>query len=118
MCSTPRVDDVVMASLPPFHAFGLTVTLIMPLIEGIPIACHPDPTDVVGIARTVAKYRGTILFGTATFLNLYARNRKVDPILLESLRIVVAGAEKLPRKGATRLPAQVQQVHPGGLRRY
>jgi acyl-[acyl-carrier-protein]-phospholipid O-acyltransferase/long-chain-fatty-acid--[acyl-carrier-protein] ligase len=91
-----RVDDVVMASLPPFHAFGLTVTLIMPLIEGIPIVCHPDPTDVLGIARAVARYRATILFGTATFLSLYARNRKVDPILLEPLRIVVAGAEKLP----------------------
>ena len=85
-----------MASLPPFHAFGLTVTLIMPLIEGIPIVCSPDPTDVLAIARAVARYRATILFGTATFLSLYARNRKVEPILLESLRIVVAGAEKLP----------------------
>jgi acyl-[acyl-carrier-protein]-phospholipid O-acyltransferase/long-chain-fatty-acid--[acyl-carrier-protein] ligase len=93
-----RVDDVVMASLPPFHAFGLTVTLIMPLIEGVPIACHPDPTDVLGIARAIAKYRVTILFGTATFLSLYARNRKIDPILLDSLRLVIAGAEKLPDK--------------------
>ncbi len=93
-----RVDDVVAASLPPFHAFGLTVTLIMPLIEGIPIVCHPDPTDVLGIARAVARYRATILFGTATFLSLYARNRRIDPILLESLRIVVAGAEKLPEQ--------------------
>jgi acyl-[acyl-carrier-protein]-phospholipid O-acyltransferase/long-chain-fatty-acid--[acyl-carrier-protein] ligase len=93
-----RVDDVMTASLPPFHAFGLTVTLIMPLIEGIPIACHPDPTDVLGIARSIAKYRATILFGTATFLSLYARNRKIDSILLDSLRIVVAGAEKLPEK--------------------
>jgi len=93
-----RVDDVIVASLPPFHAFGLTVTLIMPLIEGIPVCCHPDPTDVLGIARTVARYRATILFGTATFLNLYVRNRKVEPIMLESLRYVVAGAEKLPEK--------------------
>jgi acyl-[acyl-carrier-protein]-phospholipid O-acyltransferase/long-chain-fatty-acid--[acyl-carrier-protein] ligase len=93
-----RVDDVVMASLPPFHAFGLTVTLIMPLIEGVPVACHPDPTDVVGIAQTVAKYRATILFGTATFLSLYTRNRKVAPVMLDSLRFVVAGAEKLPEK--------------------
>jgi acyl-[acyl-carrier-protein]-phospholipid O-acyltransferase/long-chain-fatty-acid--[acyl-carrier-protein] ligase len=93
-----RVDDVVMASLPPFHSFGLTVTLIMPLIEGIPIVCHPDPTDVLGIARAVAQFRATILFGTATFLSLYARNRKIHPIMLESLRFVVAGAEKLSDK--------------------
>jgi acyl-[acyl-carrier-protein]-phospholipid O-acyltransferase/long-chain-fatty-acid--[acyl-carrier-protein] ligase len=93
-----RVDDVVVASLPPFHAFGLTVTLIMPLIEGVPVVCHPDPTDVLGIAQAIAKYRGTILFGTATFLSLYARNRKVAPIMLDSLRFVVAGAERLPDK--------------------
>ncbi|MEP5763652.1 MAG: acyl-[ACP]--phospholipid O-acyltransferase [Halieaceae bacterium] len=93
-----RVDDVVMASLPPFHAFGLTVTLLMPLVEGVPIVCQPDPTDVLAIARAIAQYRATILFGTATFLRLYARNRKVDPILLETLRLVIAGAEKLPEK--------------------
>ncbi len=101
MACLPSGETSTSVSSPapePFHAFGLTVTLIMPLIEGVPIACHPDPTDVLGIAQTIARYRATILFGTATFLNLYARNRKVDPILLESLRIVVAGAERLPEK--------------------
>jgi acyl-[acyl-carrier-protein]-phospholipid O-acyltransferase/long-chain-fatty-acid--[acyl-carrier-protein] ligase len=46
----------------------------------------------------VAQFRATILFGTATFLSLYARNRKIHPIMLESLRFVVAGAEKLSDK--------------------
>lgn len=40
-----RDDDCFMASLPLFHAFGLTVTCFMPLIEGMPVVCHPDPTD-------------------------------------------------------------------------
>ena len=30
-----REDDTIVASLPLFHAFGLTVTGLMPLIEGI-----------------------------------------------------------------------------------
>jgi acyl-[acyl-carrier-protein]-phospholipid O-acyltransferase/long-chain-fatty-acid--[acyl-carrier-protein] ligase len=88
-------DDIVFGSLPLFHSFGLTVTSLMPLLEGIPVVCHPDPTDVVAAAKAVARYRATVLCGTSTFLRLYARNQKVHPLMLRSLRIVVAGAEKL-----------------------
>ena len=87
--------DVMMGTLPPFHAFGLSVTQFMPLIEGMPVVFHPDPTDVVNIGRAIARYRATIFCGTATFLRLYTRNHRVKPLMLESLRLVVAGAEKL-----------------------
>ncbi|MBL4638110.1 MAG: MFS transporter, partial [Proteobacteria bacterium] len=90
-----RDDDTIMATLPLFHAFGLTVTCFMPLIEGIPVVCHPDPTDAVAIGKGVAKYRATMLCATATFLRLYSRNRKLVPMMFDSLRLVVAGAEKL-----------------------
>jgi acyl-[acyl-carrier-protein]-phospholipid O-acyltransferase/long-chain-fatty-acid--[acyl-carrier-protein] ligase len=90
-----RQDDVIMASLPLFHAFGLTVTTFMPLIEGIPMVCHPDPTDALNVAKAIARHKATVLCGTSTFLRLYARNKRVHPLMLESLRIVVAGAERL-----------------------
>ena len=93
-----RKSDVFMNSLPPFHSFGLTVTTMMPMLEGIPVVCHPDPTDVVGIAKAIARYHATVLCGTATFLRLYTRNSKVEPLMLDSLRIVVAGAEKLQER--------------------
>ncbi|TRX58117.1 acyl-[ACP]--phospholipid O-acyltransferase [Thalassomonas sp. M1454] len=93
-----RTDDkeVVMGSLPPFHSFGLTVTTFLPLIEGIPVICHPDPTDALNIAKAIAKNKATLLCATATFLRLYTLNRKINPLMLENLRLVVAGAEKLP----------------------
>jgi len=90
-----RADDVFLGNLPPFHAFGLTVTTFLPLVEGIPLVCHPDPTDPLGNAKAIARYRATILFGTSTFLRLYTRSRKVHPLMLASLRLVVAGAERL-----------------------
>ena len=93
-----QVNDVMMSCLPPFHSFGLTVTTLLPLIEGIPMVCHPDPTDSVGVAKAVARYQATLLLGTSTFLSFYARNRKVHPLMLDSLRIVVSGAEKLTDK--------------------
>ncbi|MEA3491795.1 MAG: acyl-[ACP]--phospholipid O-acyltransferase [Campylobacterota bacterium] len=88
-------DDVILNSLPIFHSFGLTVTTLLPLTEGITMVSAPDPTDALAIGKLTARYRATIMFGTSTFFRLYTRNRKLHPLMLESLRMVVAGAEKL-----------------------
>jgi len=92
----PTDDDVMLGTLPIFHSFGLTVTTLLPLIEGIPVASHPDPTDGLGIGKMAAKYEATILLATATFFRLYTKNRKLIPLMFKHLRMVVAGAEKLP----------------------
>ena len=88
-------DDVFIAALPLFHAFGLTVTGILPLVEGIPVVCHSDPKDAINVARAIARHKATIYCGTSSYLKLLVNNRRVQPMLLDSLRLVVAGAEKL-----------------------
>ncbi len=94
----PTEQDVMLGTLPIFHSFGLTVSTLFPLIEGVPVVCHPDPTDGLGIAKLCHKYRATLLFATATFFRLYARNRRIHPMMFDSLRMVIAGAEKLPKE--------------------
>ena len=98
MVLNPQESDVMLGTLPIFHSFGLTVTTMLPLIEGIPVVCHPDPTDGLGIAKMSSKYNATVLFATATFFRLYARNRKIHPLMFDKLRMVVGGAEKLPKE--------------------
>ena len=88
-------SDVIMSTLPTFHAFGFAITTLMPLSEGIPIVCHADPKDVTTIASGIEKYSGTILVGTPTFLRMYTISKKVSAKSMQSLRLVVAGAEKL-----------------------
>ena len=90
-----RVDDVVMSCLPPCHSFGLTVTTLMPLVEGIPMICHADPTDVVGTAKAIARSQASILFATSGVLNLYASNQEVQALMLDPIRVVVTGSERL-----------------------
>lgn len=90
--------DVLMSTLPLFHAFGLTATTIMPLVEGIPFVCHPDPTDALKIGRLIYQYQATILCGTSTLFGVYCRNQKLHPLMLKSLRLVIAGSEKLSPK--------------------
>lgn len=88
-------DDVVLANLPPFHAFGLTVTLYMPALERVKVVCHPDPLDAAGAAQAIADHKVTTMFGTNSFYRLYNRNAKIPPAQLRSLRLCIAGAEKL-----------------------
>jgi len=91
-------EDTFVGSLPFFHAFGTVVTLFMPLIEGIRCVSHPDPTDGYAIGKLVEKYKATIMLGTSTFFRLYSKNPKLKKEMFKSLRLVVAGAEKLSQK--------------------
>ena len=90
-----RPHDVMLAELPIFHSFGLTVTMLLPLLEGIPMVTCSEPTDVKTMARVCAEYRVTILVGTPTFLRAVGINRWVHPMCLKHLRLVLSGAEKL-----------------------
>ncbi len=88
-------EDVILNSLPIFHSFGLTITTLLPLCEGVTMVSAPDPTDAPTIGKLAARYRATIMFGTSTFFRLYTRNRKLHPLMFDSIRMVVSGAEKL-----------------------
>ncbi len=90
-----KADDVIFSILPIFHAFGLTATTLLPLIEGITTVCHPDPTDTATIGELAKQYKVTILCGTSTFFRLYARAKNLPAEAFKTLRIVVAGAERL-----------------------
>lgn len=102
----PTEDDVLLGTLPIFHSFGLTITTLLPLVEGLPVVCHADPTDGVNIGKLASKYNATILLGTATFFRLYVKNRKLLPQMFSNLRLVVAGAEKLPKEIASEFKAK------------
>lgn len=93
-----RNDETMLSSLPPFHAFGLTVTTLMPLIENMLVISHADPTDALGIARAIAQNNVTIMCATSTLLGIYARNPKIDRVMFDSIRLTVAGAEKLKKE--------------------
>lgn len=91
----PEREDILLSTLPLFHAFGLTITTLMPLLEGMPIVTQPDPTDARAVGKLCAQHRVTILGGTSTFLRMYAQSKSVNSLQFGKIRMVVAGAEKL-----------------------
>ena len=88
--------DRILGILPFFHSFGFTGTLCLPPLTGIGVVFHPSPLDAKVIGSLVSKYAVTMLLSTPTFLNSYTR--RCPPEAFGSLRIVMAGAEKLPER--------------------
>jgi len=84
--------DTILGILPPFHSFGLTASMMLPLMIGIPVAHYPNPVDTAALGRMIDAYDATILIGTPTFLHGIVRSS--SPEQLSSLRLVVSGAEK------------------------
>ncbi len=91
-----RQGEGVLSSLPFFHSFGCTVTLWFPIIEGLRAVTYPNPLDVAKNAEVVQRYGCTLFLATPTFLRAYLR--KAEKEQLASVRLVITGAEKLPRQ--------------------
>ncbi len=97
-----RIDfnrqDKVFNILPVFHSFGLTVGVILPIVSGVPIFLYPSPLHYRTVPELVYGTNATIMFGTDTFLNGYAR--AANPYDFRSIRYLLAGAE--PVRDSTR----------------
>lgn len=93
---TIRETDRLIGILPPFHSFGLTATMLLPLCSGVRTVYHPNPMDAGMTARLIEAYRVTFLIGTPTLLNGIVRASTKEQ--LSSLRLAVTGAEKCSEK--------------------
>jgi acyl-[acyl-carrier-protein]-phospholipid O-acyltransferase/long-chain-fatty-acid--[acyl-carrier-protein] ligase len=88
--------DRLLGILPFFHSFGFTGTLWAPAMLGLGAVFYPNPLDAKSIGPLVSQYKITFLLGTPTFLQLYVRG--CSPEDFGSLRVVMAGAEKLSER--------------------
>jgi long-chain-fatty-acid--[acyl-carrier-protein] ligase len=86
--------DILLGFLPPFHSFGMSGNIVLPLVGGLRVVHHADPTDAAGLVRKIEACKPTLLLTTPTFFSYILNAAK--PEQLASLRLVVTGAEKCP----------------------
>jgi long-chain acyl-CoA synthetase len=88
-------QDVMLAVMPYFHSYGLTVGMNVPIATGQTIVQIPNPRDMTHVLQSIQKHGVTYYCGVPTmfvgFLNFPARNQ----FDVSSLRFAVSAAAPL-----------------------
>ncbi|WP_052571289.1 AMP-binding protein [Endomicrobium proavitum] len=87
--------DIIAGILPLFHSFGYTATFWLSAYFGLGAAFHSSPVESQKIGELIQKFKCTIIFATPTFLNSYVK--KCTKEQFATLRVIIAGAEKLKK---------------------
>ncbi len=106
---TIKKNDNLIGFLPSFHSFGLTVTILAPLLAGLRTAYHSNPMESQVIAEMIKEYKISMLVGTPSFLKGILR--LADRNHLTTLRLSVTGADKCSES----LYQRLQRLCPGSL---
>ena len=89
-------EDVILSILPLFHVFGHTIDFWLPLTLGATAVTYANPLDYKTIPTIIREEKATMTASTPIFFSGYLRESK--PGDFESMRIMVAGADKTPDK--------------------
>jgi acyl-[acyl-carrier-protein]-phospholipid O-acyltransferase/long-chain-fatty-acid--[acyl-carrier-protein] ligase len=89
-------DDIFFNALPMFHAFGLTVGVLTPLMSGMRCFTYLSPLHTKIIPELIYDTRATVAIASDTFASAWGRN--AHHYDFTSLRIMLVGAEKLKPK--------------------
>jgi acyl-[acyl-carrier-protein]-phospholipid O-acyltransferase/long-chain-fatty-acid--[acyl-carrier-protein] ligase len=86
-------DDVLFNPMPAFHAFGLNVGLVLPLVTGMRSYSHVNPLHVKAVPELIYDVKATVVVGTDAFAAAWGRN--AHPYDFHDVRFMLVGAEKL-----------------------
>jgi acyl-[acyl-carrier-protein]-phospholipid O-acyltransferase/long-chain-fatty-acid--[acyl-carrier-protein] ligase len=87
-------SDILLANLPYFHVFGLTVNFWTPLYFGMTIITYANPLEYRMICTILKEEKATVMVGTPSFLWGYLRKSDMDDF--KNIRLMVSGADKCP----------------------
>jgi long-chain acyl-CoA synthetase len=96
-----RGQEIVLAALPIFHVYGLTMCLTMPLLTGATIVLMPT-FDLGLLFAAIDKWHPSVFPGVPPMYDQIVHSRRTNRHDLRSIRTCVSGAMRLPPETADR----------------
>lgn len=87
--------SAILASLPFFHSFGLSVSMLLPAVYGISMVTYPSPLDAKKLNELIVRHKCRLVVSTPTFAR--SMLRRADADTYKSVSYFVVGAEKLQK---------------------
>jgi len=90
-----KADDRIIATLPVFHVFALTVVANAPLLSGATVLLAPrfSPTEIFALAR---EQKATVFAGVPTMYNFLYQLPEGNPEDFSTIRLAISGGASLP----------------------
>jgi len=88
--------EVMMAALPMFHVFGLTVAMLISVKLGATLILHPNPRETATILKLITKHRPTLFPGVPTMYIGLLGHERLAKANLRGIRACLSGAAPLP----------------------
>lgn len=95
----PRVEpgkEILLACLPYFHVFGMTVCMNWPIMAGIHIVLMPNPRDIPEIVSNITEYRVTLFPALPALFNAINNYPGIDKLDITSVKGCFSGSAPLP----------------------
>ncbi|AAD19060.1 2-acylglycerophosphoethanolamine acyl transferase/acyl carrier [Chlamydia pneumoniae TW-183] len=91
----PNTQDVMLAFLPPFHAYGFNSCGLFPLLMGVHVVFASNPLNPKKLVEFIDDKKVTFFGSTPVFFDYILKTAKKQNSCLESLRLVVIGGDAL-----------------------
>ncbi len=88
--------EVMLAALPFFHVFGMTVAMNFSVHAAAAMVLMPNPRDLQEMMHNIAKHRVTLFPGVPAMFNAINNGPNVDRLDLTSVKSCFSGSAPLP----------------------
>ena len=101
----PSRREVIITPLPLYHIFSLTANCLIFMSVGGENVLIPNPRDIPGFVKELAKYRFTAITGVNTLFNALLNNADFAKLDFSQLRIALGGGMAVQEAVAKRWKA-------------
>jgi acyl-[acyl-carrier-protein]-phospholipid O-acyltransferase/long-chain-fatty-acid--[acyl-carrier-protein] ligase len=91
-------DDIMFNAMPAFHALGLNIGMLLPLVLGLRSFNYVSPLHVNTIPELIYDTKSTVVLGSDNFVSAWAKN--AAPYDFFSVKFMILGAEKVRKSTA------------------